>query len=242
VTKNKKHRIKRPRGVSHILQELSMPSSLVSDPSLQTLSDLLEHLGGIAPNRVRFHPLPGTATEQDIFDLQAREGRLYELVEYVLVEKAMGFRESCLAAALITILWGFVRPKNLGLVAGEGGMMRLAPGLVRIPDVAFVSWERLPNRRMPTEPVPGLVPDLAVEVLSTNNTPGEMERKRREYFTAGVQLVWCIDPDARTVAVFTDPEHCIVLSEEQTLAGEPVLPTFTLPLHQLFAELDRQGD
>ena len=219
-----------------------MSLSIASDSSLETLSDLLEHLGGIAPHRVRFRPLPGTATEQDILDLQAREGRLYELVDYVLVEKAMGFRESCLAATLITILWGFVRPQNLGLVAGEGGMMRLAPGLVRIPDVAFVSWERLPGRRMPTEPVPGLVPDLAVEVLSASNTPGEMERKRREYFTAGVRLVWFIDPEARTVAVFIDPEQCIVLSEDQILEGEPALPAFTLPLHELFAELDRQGN
>jgi Uma2 family endonuclease len=219
-----------------------MSLSIASDSALETLSDLLEHLGGIAPHRVRFRPLPGTATEQDILDLQAREGRLYELVDYVLVEKAMGFRESCLAATLITILWGFVRPQNLGLVAGEGGMMRLAPGLVRIPDVAFVSWERLPGRRMPTEPVPGLVPDLAVEVLSASNTPGEMERKRREYFTAGVRLVWFIDPEARTVAVFIDPEQCIVLSEDQILEGEPALPAFTLPLHELFAELDRQGN
>ena len=219
-----------------------MSLSTASDSALETLSDLLEHLGGIAPHRVRFRPLPGTATEQDILDLQAREGRLYELVDYVLVEKAMGFRESCLAATLITILWGFVRPQNLGLVAGEGGMMRLAPGLVRIPDVAFVSWERLPGRRMPTEPVPGLVPDLAVEVLSASNTTGEMERKRREYFTAGVRLVWFIDPEARTVAVFIDPEQCIVLSEDQILEGEPALPAFTLPLHELFAELDRQGN
>jgi len=219
-----------------------MSLSIASDSSLETLSDLLEHLGGIAPHRVRFRPLPGTATEQDILDLQAREGRLYELVDYVLVEKAMGFRESCLAATLITILWSFVRPQNLGLVAGEGGMMRLAPGLVRIPDVAFVSWERLPGRRMPTEPVPGLVPDLAVEVLSASNTPGEMERKRREYFTAGVRLVWFIDPEARTVAVFTEPEQCIVLSEDQILEGEPALPAFTLPLYDLFAELDRQGN
>ncbi len=219
-----------------------MSSSLATDPSLETLSDLLKHLGGIAPKRVRFRPLPGTATEQDILDLQARDGRLYELVDYVLVEKAMGFRESCLAAAFITLLWGFVRPRNLGLVAGEGGMMRLAPGLVRIPDVAFVSWERLPGRRMPTEPVPGLVPDLAVDVLSASNTSAEMECKRREYFTAGVRLVWLVDPDTRTVEVYTKPEQGIVLSEVQTLEGEPVLPTFTLPLRQLFAELDRQGD
>jgi Uma2 family endonuclease len=109
---------------------------------------------------------------------------------------------------------------------------------VRIPDVAFVSWERLPGRRIPSEPIPDLAPDLAVEVLSPGNTPGEMARKRQEYFAAGVQLVWIVDPVARTVAVYTAPEQSTVLQAAQTLAGEPVLPGFTLPLRRLFAALD----
>ena len=166
-----------------------MTSVLVSSPPIHTLADLLAHLGDIDPARVRFLPLPGMATEQDVLDIQAREGRLYELVEHVLVEKAMGFRESYLALALSTALRLFIRPRNLGLVTGEAGLMRLAPGLVRIPDVAFISWERLPGQRVPTEPIPNLAPDLAVEVLSESNTEGEMARKRHEYFDAGVRLV-----------------------------------------------------
>lgn len=79
--------------------------------------------------------------------------------------------------------------RNLGLVTGEAGMMRLAPGLVRITDVPFISWERFPGRRVPTEPIPDLAPDLAVDVLSERNTEGEMSRKRREYFDAGVRLM-----------------------------------------------------
>ena len=57
----------------------------------------------------------------------------------------------------------FVQLHNLGLVTGEAGMMRLMAGLVRIPDVAFISWTRLPHQCVPTEPVPDLAPDLAVE-------------------------------------------------------------------------------
>ena len=64
------------------------------------------------------------------------------------------------------MLWGFVKARNLGLVTGADSMLRLAPGLVRIPDLAFISWQRLPERRVPTDPIPGLVPDLVVEVLS----------------------------------------------------------------------------
>jgi Uma2 family endonuclease len=208
---------------------------------MQTLADLLEYLGGIVPARVRLNPLPGTATEQDVLAIHTHEGRLYELVEQVLVEKVMGFRESCLAGALLAELRRFVRPRNLGLVTGEAGMMRLAPDLVRIPDVAFIAWTRLPSQRMPTEPIPDLAPDLVVEILSESNTPGEMQRKRREYFTAGVRLVWLVDPVTRSVDVYTDTDSFTRLHTEDTLLGDPVLPGFTLSLRELFAELDLQG-
>jgi Uma2 family endonuclease len=152
----------------------------------------------------------------------------------------MGFRESLLAGALIEVLRDFVKPRRLGVVTGEAGMVRLASGLVRIPDVAFVSWERLPGRRIPREPIPNLSPDLIVEVLSVSNTSEEMARKRQEYFAAGVRLVWIVDPEARTLAVYTEPAQSTVLQEDQTLEGGLVLPGFTLPLRALFAELDIQ--
>ena len=208
--------------------------------AIETLADLLAQLGGIAPARVRFRPLPGTATEKDVLDMQAHEGRLCELVDGVLVEKGMGFLESYLAGALIEILRGFVKPRHLGLVTAPDGMVRLAPGLVRIPDVAFVSWARLPSRRVPREPIPDLAPDLAVEVLSESNTADEMARKRREYFAAGVRLVWQVAPLARTVEVYTAPEQVMLLREEDTLEGGEVLPGFALPLRECFAELDQQ--
>jgi len=86
------------------------------------------------------------------------------------------------------------------------------------------------------------VPDLVVEVLSVSNTPGEMARKRREYFEATVRLVWEVDPRARTVAVYVrDGEPLMVFTEDQPLDGRDVLPGFTLPLRDLFAELDRQA-
>lgn len=219
-----------------------MPQTFTSAGTIETLSDLLEQLGDVTPERVRFRPAPGTATEQDVLAAHGREGRLCELVEGVLVEKGMGFLESLLAGALIEAIRSFIRPLNLGLVTGEAGMMRLSPGLVRIPDVAFISWERLPGRRVPTEPIPDLAPDLAVAVLSESNTEGEMARKRHEYFDAGVRLVWIVDPTSRTVAVYHTPDQFTVLQETQTLEGGIVLPGFVLPLQDLFAELDQQGD
>jgi Uma2 family endonuclease len=212
-----------------------MTAGTTSTTAIITLADLLEQLGGIAPARVRFRPVPGAATEEDMLAIHDREGRLYELVDGVLVEKAMGLRESYLAIVLSTILWNFVQLRNLGLVTGEAG-------LVRIPDVAFISWTRLPHQCVPTALVPDLAPDLAVEVLNAGNTPGEMARKRQEYCAAGVHVVWQVDSNARTVEVFTAPDQSTVLHEAQTLTGGTVLPGFTLPLQELFSKLDLRGE
>ena len=205
------------------------------------MADVIDELGGVPPHRILLHPQPGTATEQDVCELLQKKIRLCELVEGVLVEKAVGYRESLLALALAQLLRAFVRQNNLGLVSGEAGLMRLAPNLILGPDVAFVSWGRIPGGRVPEAPIPDLAPDLAVEVLSESNTPGEMRRKRREYFAAGVRCVWEVDPDARAVEVFTSPTESTIVPESQTLDGGDVLPGFTLPLIQLFAELDQQA-
>lgn len=206
-------------------------------------AELLERLGHVPLERIRLQPPPGTATEADLLAaLEAPRKRLCELIDGVLVEKAMGFRESRLAAILIRMLDLFVTAHNLGLVTAPDGTVRLWAGRVRIPDVAFFSWGRLPGRRLPDEPIPTLAPDLAVEILSRSNTAAEMLRKRQDYFAAGVLLVWEIDPEARTVHVYTAPEPPMaVLTAADTLDGGAVLPGFSLPLNELFAELDRQG-
>jgi Uma2 family endonuclease len=219
-----------------------MSTRSASEPDIVTMADLLKRLGNISPHRVRWHPLPGTATVADVVEMGARENRLCELIDGVLVEKAMGFRESLLALALSGYLREFVVPRNLGLLVGPDGMLQLFPGLIRIPDVAFIAWASIPGGRVPTKPVPQLTPDLAVEILSSSNTRDEMARKRREYFQARVRAIWEIDPDARTVSVYTSGDDLQVLSSSGTLQGDPVLPGFSLPLHQLFSELDRHVD
>lgn len=221
-----------------ILSETAMTTVLTPSPDIPTLADLLKRLGGVSPERVRYFPLPGTATEADVLAIEARENRLCELVDGVLVEKPMGFRESLVAGYILMALKSFVLPRRLGVVSGADGMMRLFAGLVRIPDVAFVSIQRLPAGRVPEEPVPDLVPDLAVEVLSASNTDAEMQRKRREYFDAGVRLLWLIDPDSRTAVVYSGFDRLTELTGNQDLDGGDVLPGFTLPLQSVFAELD----
>jgi Uma2 family endonuclease len=218
---------------------MSRPSLADGAPSL---ADLLEQLGGIDPRRVASRPPPGKATEKDLIRLNEHSNRLYELVDGVLVEKVMGFPAGVLAAEVGRLLGNFSVKHDLGVVAGADAAMRLMPGLVRLPDVSFIRWERFPVRgEIPDEPIADLAPDLAVEVLSKGNTPREMERKLKEYFLVGVQLVWFVDRKQRIVQVFTSPDESRTLTEAETLDGGDVLPGLSIPVRELFARMPRQA-
>jgi Uma2 family endonuclease len=219
-----------------------MPKVLTAPPEIENFAELLEQLGDISPERIRLRPAPGTAKERHVVEINDRTNRLFELVDGVLVEKAMGALSSLLASALGHLLWSFVEKDDLGVVLGADGFTRLGPRLVRIPDVSFISWDRIPSGQFPKKPIPDIVPDLAVEVLSESNTAKEIARKLREYFAAGVRLAWVIDPESRTIDVYTSPRHFRRLRNGQTLDGGSVLPGFKLPLRSFFARTSRRSD
>jgi Uma2 family endonuclease len=206
---------------------------------MQTVEDLLTRLGGVPPGRIRMRPPPGTATEEDVIEAEARTGRLCELVDGTLVEKAMGYYESRLALVLGTFLEVFLEAHDLGIVLGSDGLVRMQPRQVRLPDLSFFSWDQFPNRLLPRAAILDRRPDLAVEILSPSNTRAEMARKRREYFAGGARLVWEVDPEARRVRVYTDAETFTELGEDGTLDGGPVLPGFALPVRRWF---ERAGE
>src|SRR5262245_28568204 len=204
-----------------------------------TAADLVAHFGPIQLRRIRQDPAPGAATEQDVLDIYEREKRLYELVDGVLVEKAMGIQESFLAGLLVGLINNFARPQNPGFALGADGMARLKPGMVRIPDVSFIAWAQVPGRKVPRLAMLNFAPVLAVEVLSPSNTQQERDRKLQDYFATGVQVVWYIDDAHRTVQVFTAVDQSTTVREPAILTGDPVLPGFALPLQELFADLEQ---
>lgn len=216
--------------------------STVFDPSPPivwvTVADLFEQLGHVPQERVLLVPTPGTATEKDVLDLIDHQDRICELVDGVLVEKTMGYTESVLASVINRLLGEHVSKHKLGVVSGEAGTLRILPQQIRIPDVTFVSWGRFPGGKLPKTPIPAVAPDLAVEVISKHNSEGEMRRKLQDYFTAGVRLVWYVDPRTRTAAVYTSPEQCTMIDENGVLTGGDVLPGFELSLRELFAEVE----
>lgn len=212
----------------------------VLPPVDRTFADVLDHLGGILPERVYAFPPAGAAEPRDVEAVRARSGRTCELIDGVLVEKTVGYLESRLAIVLGYLLETFLEEHDLGIVLGEAGTLEILPNQVRAADISFLSWDHFPDRQLPQEAVPALAPDLAVEILSDGNTEKEMERKLRDYFEAGVQLVWYIDPRSRTARSYTALDSCKKIPENGPLSGGTVLPGFELSLDELFARAERR--
>jgi len=200
-----------------------------------TAVDLAGRFGAVPLARVRLEPRPGSAVVADVAEIHDRERRLFELVDGVLLEKAMGTYESFLAGLLVRWIGNFVDERQLGIVLPPDGILQLAPGLVRIPDVSYIARDRLPDGKIPRTPIASLVPDLAVEILSRGNTAEEMQEKLRDYLSAGVRLIWYVDHENRQVTVYQGDQETIV-DETGTLSGEDVLPGFSLPVADIFAQ------
>lgn len=127
-----------------------------------------------------------------------------------------------------------VLPNDLGLVTSSNGGFRLGPGIVRIPDVAYVAkgcFDKLPRRFQ-------FAPDLAVEIVSEDE---DTLRKTIQYLEAGTNVVWAVYPDEREIIVLTLNDarnlHGLRLNIADTLARGDVLPGFSLAIATLFAGL-----
>lgn len=167
------------------------------------------------------------------------DDELYEVIDGKRVRTPpMGVFAVWIASRLARFLANFVDDK-LGRAITEALFHLPAPiNHDRRPDVAFVSYDRWPK----TKPMPAIdnawdvVPNLAVEVVSPNDSIDELEQKIAEYFRAGVQLVWVVHPTRGKVHVYQSPTQIAVLSKHEVLDGGSVVPGFKLALTDLFTE------
>ena len=166
---------------------------------------------------------------------------LYEVVDDQVVELApMGAYEIRIASVLTMYLETFARQHQLGRTV-QGMLFDLTATVQRQrrPDVAFVSYDRWPRqRRVPRTEAWGVVPNLVVEVVSPTDRVDDVVDKVAEYFRAGVECVWVSLPSREQVYVYESPTQVRILTRDDELHGEPVLPQFRLPLTALFEEAE----
>jgi len=173
---------------------------------------------------------PGV-TDQDLLRLP-KDGRKYEFVDGEIRVSPAGMRHGEISLRLGAAMLAFVTPKRLGRVFDSSTGYRLPGGNVRSPDASFVSSKRLP--KVP-EGFAEVAPDLAVEVLSPEDSPREVLDKVGEYLAAGVRLVWVIDPRASRAVRYRSLSDVREIAPDGTLDGEEVLPGFRCPLAELLS-------
>ena len=204
----------------------------------ETLQDVIDAAGGVCAERILLTPKPGTATEDDVIAFD-RLDLSYELVNGILLKKPMGNPEDRIAVRVGSLLWMFAYEHNLGVVGGAKAPLRLAPGLVRMPDCCFTPWESTEDE-VEEDIFQFVAPALIVEVLSPHNPGNDADRvmKLGDYARAGVKLVWYIDSVRKEVDVYPGGrvKSKKTFTVGEALSGGKVLPGFTLPVKTIFED------
>ena len=176
---------------------------------------------------------PALLTADDLMRLQPPDKRTELVRGRMIVREPAGFRHGDIAMAIAARMHSFVRENKLGrvLAAETGFRLFTNPDTVRAPDVAFVRNEQIPDP-LPRGFAP-FAPDLAVEVLSPDDRPGEVLAKVADWLRAGTRLVWVVDPDRRLARVYREDGTESEISGVTAIDGENVLPGFTCSLGEV---------
>lgn len=162
---------------------------------------------------------------------------LYEVVDGHLVEMPpKGIRTHRIATRIYNVLSRYLDDNRIGLAAMATLFhMVPEPELKRRPDVAFVSFERWPEGR--DDPEEGdweVVPDLAIEVISPNDTDRAVHEKLAEYFRLGVRRVWLVRPWTNSIYSYSSMTTGRIFGPGDLLEDADLLPGFRLPVDPLF--------
>lgn len=173
-------------------------------------------------------------TADDLLRLHSK-GVRGELIRGVLSERDPGGIESgAIIANLGHKFSSHLHQHRMGIgTIGSGFLLERRPDTVREAPIAFTSFDKLP----PNERITGyaeVAPDLVVEVQGFNRNALEVYDKARMWLSFGVQLVWVVHPDARSVDVHRPVQPVQSVAEGGDLEGHDVLPGFSCPVASIF--------
>lgn len=178
------------------------------------------------------------ATSEDLQRVQQQApDRRFELIDGEIQEVSASFVPSAVAIAIAIELGTYLKEHDLGYLTGADGsyIMDEAGQNVFMPDVGFISYERLPEMPEGFVPAP---PDFAVEVVSPSDSVKAVQRKARRYLSYGTRCVWIVYPQEQSVDICTPaPESGMTVHEyglDAVLPGGDVFPGLTLPVRLIF--------
>ena len=181
-------------------------------------------------------------TVDELWELVSQDEYQFAELHYgeLIVAGGSGAVSSILAGFLLRKIGDFVDKHQLGYITGADGHYVFSedPAVAVIPDVAFVSKDRMPK------PVPvkflHIAPNLAIEVISPSERAKDIRQKIELYLKYGTDLVWTIYPSLKHIDIHrqSNRSQTETLGIDDTLSGETVLEGFTLPVKEIFAVLE----
>lgn len=171
-----------------------------------------------------------THTPEELLNIS--EGPIPELVRGELREREVGEEADLIGTSIVRIVGTFVHEHKLGRVLGPHCGYQIFPhdpNQVRLPDVSFTT-----SRQPPVKGHSRTVPDLIVEVISPGDKAADLIEKLEDYHTAGVPLIWIVDPATRSVRVERGDGTGQWLRGEDAIEGGEALPGFRCPIRAFF--------
>lgn len=174
-------------------------------------------------------PVKQRMTVEEFLDFCERpenEDKLFELLrgEVIEVPPPMPLH-GVVCSNIATELTLHARLRRKGHVATNDSAVRLADDSVLGPDVAY--FEHIDKYRDLGPRPAETPPTLAVEVLSPSDSFRKVSKKIERYLSAGVKMVWLVDPEEETISVYRPNEQWKVFAADQQLVGDPELPGFS---------------
>ena len=205
-----------------------------------TLEEFLEHDvegyeyidGKLVPKSPPLPPemcaIPTTMTLEEFL---AHDVEGYEYVNGELIPMPPPSREHGeISVNVIHYLYSHIYEQKLGRLYTAETTFQVGERTAK-PDVAFVSTARLTGDKTKGFFIP---PDLAIEVVSPSDVQSRIVEKALAYLEAGTRLVWVLEPVAKTVTIYRSETDIEILTHEDTLTGEEVVPGFSCPVAHLF--------
>jgi Uma2 family endonuclease len=182
------------------------------------------------------NPTTALLTADDLLSLPD-DGMRHELIKGELrTMPPAGFEHGVYEIKLASRLTVHVESQQLGTVVGgdTGFIIENDPDTVRSPDIGFVSKKRIDNIGIPKKYFPG-APDLAVEIVSPSDIMNEVDEKVEMWLERGAAMVWVVNPRRKTVMVYHAQNHPTILTVDDLLDGQEVIPGFHIQVRDIFA-------